>query len=178
MEVVAAAEVNENMGLDDAPVDDPNIGVVIEATEAVDDPNMGELVEVIEPVDDPNMDELVVEAAEPVDTPKEKPEEDDELNVEPNADLPGCQVESPNKLEVAPLLEMVVLAAEDEADVPSPKEVPELKTFVAELEGNMELPEENAVFPFNPNDGDDADDPNEVDWLRVEDANPLVVGGA
>jgi len=113
----------------------------------------------------------LVEATVVLDVPN--PDEGDELNVEPNRELLGCQPEAPNKLEPVPLLE---LTAEEEADVPSPKVVPELKTLVVELEGNIELPEEKDVFvaelregnkelpeeifvlPVDPNNGDDAND--------------------
>lgn len=120
--------------------------------------------------------ELVVEAAEALGVPKENPDEGDELNVEPNGDLLGCQLEAPNKVEFVPLLELIVLTAEEEADVPSPRVALELKIFVVELEGNIELPEEKDIFvaeleegkielpeeksvlPVKPNNGDDAGD--------------------
>jgi hypothetical protein len=115
----------------------------------------------------------LVEVPEALDIPKA---EDDELNVETNGELLGCQLEAPNKLELVPLLELIELTAEEEADVPSPNVVPELKIFVVELEGknelpeekdvfvaelkegNKELPEEKSVLPVNPNNGDGADD--------------------
>lgn len=181
MEVAGAPVVNENIELDDAPVDDPNMGELVEvtepaddpkmgemvadATETVDDPNIGELVvEATEPVDDPNISELAVEAIAPVDAPKVKLE-DDEPNEEPNGDLLGCQPECPNILELVPLLELAALAAEDETEVLSPKVVPELKTLAVELEGNIGPPGVKALFPLDPNNGDEADDPNGVDWL-------------
>lgn len=139
----------------------------------------------------------LVEATEAVDVPNENPDEDDEkLNAEPNGDLLCCQLEVPNTAEFGPLLELTELAAVEEAEVPSPKVVPELKIFVAELEelnnelpeekafvagleeGNNELPEEKAVFPVNPNDGDDAAEPNGSDWVWVDVANPLIAGDA
>jgi len=112
----------------------------------------------------------LVEATAVLDVPN--PDKGDELNVEPNVELLGCQLEAPNKLEPVPLLE---LTDEEEADVPSPNVVPELKTLVVELVGNIELPEEKDVFvaelkggnnelpeeisvlPVDPNNGDDAD---------------------
>lgn len=118
-----------------------------------------------------------------MDVPNKNPDDNDVLNVEPNGDLLGCQLD-PNKVELGPLLELTELTAEEEADVSSPKDVPELKTFVAGLEeGNIELPEGKAAlavgldegnedlleekggFPVNPNDEDDADEPNETDWV-------------
>lgn len=131
---VFVAEVNENWG-PDAPVDDPNI--------------MGELVE----------------ATGGVDAPKANPEVDevDELKEVPKGDLLGCQLESPNRVELVPLLELPELASKEEAGVLCPV-VPELKIFVAGLEeGNDELPEEKAVFPVNPNNEDDVDEPNATD---------------
>ena len=111
------------------------------------------------------MDELV-EATEGADVPKENPEvdEDDELKEEPKGDLLGCQLEGPNKVELEPLAELTGLASEDEEGVLCPEVVPELKIFeVGFEEGNKELPEEKAVFPINPNDRDDADEPNASD---------------
>lgn len=125
----------------------------------------------------------LVEATEAVDVPKENPDDDNELNVEPNGDLLGCQLEVPNKVELVPLLELIELTAEVEAEVLSPKVVPELEIFVVGLEGNVEfpgekavlvtelvegnkeLPEEKAVLPVNPNNWDDADEPNGIDWV-------------
>lgn len=121
----------------------------------------------------------LLEAVEMADAPKEKPVEDDELNVEPNGELLGCHVEEPNKPVLVPPLELLELAAEDEAEAPSPKVEPELKIFVAGLEEEnneppeekdefvaaleevkKELPEE-AVLSVNPKDGIAADEPNE-----------------
>lgn len=132
---------------------------------------------------DKNMEGELTEATEAFDVPKENPDEDDVLNVEPNGDLLGCQLD-PNRVELVPLLEVTELTAEEEAEVLSPKVVPELKTLVAGLEeGNKELPEEKtalaagldegneellkekAGFPVNPNDRDDADEPNEMDGV-------------
>lgn len=118
---------------------------------------------------------------EAVDAPKENPDEDDELNVEPNGDVLGGQLDA-NKVELVPLFELKELAAEEEAEVLSPKVVAELKIPVEELEENKELPEEKAVFvaeleegndvpeekavlPLSPKDGDDADEPNGTDWV-------------
>lgn len=95
-------------------------------------------------VDENIMGELA-EAEEAADVPTENPDEDDELNVEPNGDLLGCQLEVPNKVELVLLLELIELTAEEDAEVLIPKVVPELKIFVEELEGNNELPEEKDV---------------------------------
>jgi len=113
-----------------------------------------------------------------VDVPREDPEEDkdDELNMEPNGDLLGCQLD-PKIGELVLVLELKEFTAEQEAELISPKVVPELKTSVAGLEGNNELPEEKAgldegdekllkekvVFPVNPYDREDADEPNGTD---------------
>lgn len=119
---------------------------------------MGELVEVTEgaeaPKENPDEDEL-----------KENPEEGagDELKVAPNGDLLGCQLESPNTEVLVPLLELTGLASE-EAGVFCPEVVPALKMFEEGLEeGNNELLEEKSVFPLNPNNGADADEPNGTD---------------
>lgn len=117
---------------------------------------MGELVEVTgaeAPKENPDEDEL-----------KENPEEGagDELKVAPNGDLLGCQLESPNTEVLVLLLELTGLASEEEAGVLCPEVVPALKMFEG-LEGNNELPEEKAVFPLNPNNGADADEPNGPD---------------
>ena len=154
--VDAAAEVNENWGVDALEVDK----------------------------------NIVVELAEAVDVPRENPDEDkdDELNVEPNGDLLGCQLD-PKGVELVLVLELKEFTAELEAEVLSPKVVPELKTFVAGLEGNNELPEEKAgldegeekllkekvVFPVNPYDREDVDEPNGTDWVWVQASNPLEV---
>ena len=107
--------------------------------------------------------------------PKENPDDDDEVNVEPNGDLLGCQLD-PNKVELGPLLELTELTAKEEAEVPSPKDVagleegnnefPERKAALAAGldEGNEELLEKG-VFPDNPKDEEDADEPNETDWV-------------
>lgn len=112
------------------------------------------------------MGELVV-ATEGVVVPKENPEvdEDDELKEVPKGeDLPGCQLESPNEVELVPLLELTGLAPNEEAGELCPEVVPKLKIFEAELaEGNNELPEETVVFPVNPNNEDDADEPKDTD---------------
>lgn len=71
---------------------------------------------------------------------------------------PGdCQLE-PKTPEVELFAELLELATEEEDE--SPKVEPELKVLdpVAE-EANREPPEEKAVFPANPNEGDDADEP-------------------
>ena len=107
------------------------------------------------------------EEIEPVDAPNEKPDEDDEEvngETEPNGVLLGCQLECPNKLELVLLLELMELAAEEEAEVPSPKVGLELKILVAGLEANNELPDEKVAFTDDPN-GDDVDEPNWIDWL-------------
>lgn len=115
-----------------------------------------------------------------MDVPRESPDEDkdDELNVAPNGDLLGCQLD-PNKVELVLVLELKEFPVEEEAEVLSPKVVPEFKTFMAGLEENNELPEEKegldegdekllkekVVFPVNPYDGEDADEPNGTDWV-------------
>lgn len=129
---------------------------------------MGELVEVTEGVDATKENPEVDEDDELKEELKENPEEgeDDELKEEPNGDdLLGCQLESPNTEELVPLLELTGLASKEEAGALCPEVVPALKMLVvAEFEeGNNELPEEKAVFPVNPNNGDDADEPNATD---------------
>lgn len=108
----------------------------------------------------------LVEPTEGVDVPKENPEvdEDDEPKEEPNGELLGCQLESPNKVELVPLLELAGMVSEVEAAVLCPEVVPELKIFVAGPEDeNNELPEEKGEFPDNSNNGDDAVEPNATD---------------
>jgi len=163
--VVAVAEVNENWGVD-ATAEDPNI--------------MGELVEVTLGVDDPKENPGVDEDDELKDEPKENPEEgvDAEVNEDPNTDLLGCQLETPNTEEVVPLLELTALASEEAAGVLCPEVVPALKTFVAELEENNELPEAKPVLPVNPNNGADADELNGTDWVSEEVGNTLVTEDA
>lgn len=101
----------------------------------------------------------VVAAREAVDAAKDDPvEEDVELNVEPNMeDFAGCQLE-PNKLEVVPPMGLLELASEEGAEAPTPKAVLELKAGVDAANG--ELPEDKAVLPANPNDGDEVDELN------------------
>lgn len=125
---------------------------------------MGELVEAILGVDDPKENPGVDEDDELKDEPKENPEEgeDVELNEEPNRDLLGGQLESPNTVELVPLLELTALASEA-AGVICPEVVPALKMSVAELEENKELPEAKSVLPVNPNNGADADELNATD---------------
>jgi hypothetical protein len=119
-------------------------------------------------VDDPKIMAELVEA-DGVDAPKENPEvdedDDDELKGVPNGDdLLGSQLGIPKEVEFVSLLELTGLASKEEAAVLCPEVVPELKIFVAGLEeGSDELPEEKAVLPVNPNNGDDADDPNATD---------------
>lgn len=115
-------------------------------------------------MEDPNIMEELVEA-EGVDDPKGNPEVDGvELKEVPKGDLVGCQLEIPNEAELVPLLELTGLASKEGAAAPCPEVVPELKMFVAGLEeGNDELPEEKAAFPVNPNNGDDAEEPNATD---------------
>lgn len=101
-----------------------------------------------------------MEATEGVVAPKENPEVDedngDELKEVPKEDLLGCQL--------VPLLELTGFASKVEAGVLCPEVVPVLKIFVAGLdEGSNELPEEKAVLVVNPNNGDDADEPNATD---------------
>ncbi|GAU36424.1 hypothetical protein TSUD_19590 [Trifolium subterraneum] len=112
------------------------------------------------------MGELV--EADGVDAPKGNPEvdeDDDELKGVPNGDdLLGCQLGITNEVEFVPLLEITGLASKEGAAVLCPEVVPELKVFVAGLEEESdELPEEKAVFPVNPNNGDDAVDTNATD---------------
>lgn len=128
-EVAAAAEVKENMELEEAPVDDPKIvGALLGA---------------------------VIEA----DDPKENPDEEDGLNVEPNRGALGaCQLE-PKVPEAMPLLELRELASEEEELIPNV--APEPKGLASDTDDpNTELPEEIVVFPASPNDGDDADEAN------------------
>lgn len=124
---------------------------------------------------DENIVGKLAEQTDVAEVPKENPEA--------NGDLLVCQLD-PNKVELTPLLEITGLTSEEEAEVPSPKVVPELKAFDAELEeGNNELPEENvplaegldegndklleenSVFPISPNDGDDGEEPNRTDCV-------------
>lgn len=132
-EVVAVAEVNENMELDDIPVDNPNtIGALLVATIEVDD------------------------------APNENPVDgDDELATEPmTGDLLVCQLEL-KMLEVAALVELIVLASEEEVEEQRAKVVPELNGFAAGTDEPItELLVAKDVIPEVPKTGDDPDEPN------------------
>lgn len=157
--------MNEKVGADDAPMDEPNTtgALLVAPTEAVDAAKEngieGDVVAETEAIDAVKGNP-VEGVAEAVDDEKGNPvEEDVELKEEPNiGDLAGCQLE-PNKLEVVLLMALLELASEEEAEEPSPKGAAELKTLAAGAEAaNRELPEAKAVFPVTPNDGVDADE--------------------
>lgn len=130
-EVAVAAEVNGNMELDEALVDDPNTGALLVAAEDADAPN-----------------ENTVEG-------------DAELNTEPNTGVLGlCQLE-PNRLVVVPLLELIELASNVEVAEPNPNDGIEPNGAATEVEEpNIELLEEKEGFAAKPNDEDDAVEPN------------------
>lgn len=130
-EVAVAAEVNGNMELDEALEDDPNTGALLLVVEDADAPN-----------------ENTVEG-------------DVELNAETNTGVLGlCQLE-PKTLVVVPLLELIELASEDEAEELNPNDGTEPNGAATEVEEpNIELLEEKEGFVAKPNDEDDAIEPN------------------
>jgi len=116
----------------------------------------------------------VVAGTDAVDAEDNPAEEEVELKAEPNIgfDFVDCQLES-NKLVVVPPMALLVLASEEEAEEPSPKAAPELKSFAEEVEAaNRELPEERAVFPANPKDGDDEVELNCMGMLLLKVETP------
>lgn len=171
-EAVDAANGNPVEGdAPDAAKGNPVEDVVEAATEDVDaakeNPDEGDVMVGTEVVDDNGKENPVegdvVAATEAVDAATDDPiDEDEELNVElePNiGDFEGCQ--EPNKLEVVLPMALLELASAEEAEVPSPKAAPEFKGLAAGVDtANDELPEERAVLPANPNDGDGADELN------------------
>lgn len=73
-------------------------------------------------------------------------------------DSGDCQLE-PKTPEAVLFAELLELATEEEED--SPKVAPELKGLdPAAEEAKREPPDEKAVFPANPKEGDDADETN------------------
>jgi hypothetical protein len=116
----------------------------------------------------------VVAGTDAVDAEDNPAEEEVELKAKPNIgfDFVDCQLES-NKLEVVPPIALLVLASEEEAEELSPKAAPELKSFAEEVEAaNRELPEERAVFPANPKDGDDEVELNCMGMLLLKVETP------
>lgn len=156
--------------------------MLVAATEGADAPNEntdeGDVAEAaaaaVDAVKRNPVDGDVVAGTDAVDAGKDNPaEEDVELKVEPNIwfGFVDCQLE-PNKLEVVPPI-VLVLASEEEAEEPTPKAAPELKSFAAEVEAaNRELPE----FAANPKDGDDEFELNCMGMLllKVETPEPAV----
>lgn len=233
-EGAAIAEVNEKVGPDDVPIDDPNStgGLLVTEAEGADaaneNPDEGDVVaaaavdvvkgntvedelaaaeavdtaqekpadgdvaagtkvvdagkenNVVAGIDagkEKPVEGVVVAATEAVDAEKEEPAEADiELNAEPKiGGFVGCQLEL-NKLEEEPPMALLEFASGEEAEEPSPKAEPELKSLAVVEAENRELPEEEAVLPANPNEG--ADELNCTGMQLVRDETPVPASDA
>ncbi|KAM1556424.1 hypothetical protein TB2_040015 [Malus domestica] len=70
------------------------------------------------------------------------------------------------------------LASNEEVEEPRAVSVPELGSLAVEVGPKIEPPKEKAVFPANPCDSGDVDEPGSVDELCATDAIPVAADEA